>query len=352
MNDNRVVVAMSGGIDSSVAAKLLINQGFEVIGVTFDMYNFDESTLYNANVCDALIIADKLGIKHFTVDIKEDFEQKVIKYFVNSYFSGITPNPCTLCNRIVKWKHLIDFADKIDAKYVATGHYAKIFENNGRYYISKGIDNLKDQSYFLWNLSQEQISRTLFPLSNLTKEQIKLVAAELGFTNVLHKRESFDVCFTRGMDYREFIKLYVQKMDLNQLEGDIITEDGTVVGKHNGFINYTIGQRKGLNVAMGVPYFVKKIDVENNRIVICSREDFNSYSLLMKDVNFQKYSHFEKDTDFLIKIRYRDVGHKAKFVNDLGNIKVEFFEPIFGIAAGQSAVVYDGDDIVAGGVIL
>lgn len=352
MNNKRVVVAMSGGIDSSVAAKLLIEQGYEVIGVTFDMYNFDKKTLYNSNVCDALIIADKLGIKHFTVDIKDDFEQKVIQYFVNSYFSGTTPNPCTLCNRIVKWKHLIDFADNVGAMYVATGHYAKIFESNGRFYISKGFDIFKDQSYFLWNLSQEQISRTIFPLNNLKKEQIKEVAAELGFSNVLHKRESFDVCFTRGMDYRVFINYYANRMGYKHSSGDIVTEDGKVVGKHNGFINYTIGQRKGLNVAMGVPYFVKKIDVENNRIIICSRDDLNSKSMFIKDVNFQKFSNVDNEIDFTVKIRYRDAGHNAKFecYNDV--LKVVFDKPVFAIAAGQSAVIYQGDDIVAGGVII
>lgn len=351
MNKKRIVVAMSGGIDSSVAAKLLIDSGFEVIGLTFVMYKSEEFTDFNSSINDAQIIATKLGIKHYTIDISEDFELKIINYFVNSYLNGKTPNPCTLCNRIVKFKHLLDFADKVDSFYVATGHYAKINQNGNRFFISKATDLWKDQSYFLWNLTQEQLQRTIFPLNDLTKDGIRQIAAENDFTNVLHKRESYDVCFIRDVDYRVYINRFIEKNSISIQSGDFVTEDGKVVGQHNGITHYTIGQRKGLGFAMGIPYYVKSMDLQTNRIIVSSRENLNGNSLILKDVNLQKYAEFDKNIQFTTKIRYRDVGHLSGVIKEKDVYKVNFSENVFGIAPGQSAVFYENDDVVGGGII-
>lgn len=349
----KILVAMSGGVDSSVSAYLLKLQGFEVIGVTFEMFHYYETNNFNPSINDARIVAEKLGIKHFVVDIKEEFEQKIINYFVNTYIAGKTPNPCTLCNRIIKWKNLLEFANKLGIEKVATGHYAQIKTLNSRYYISKNPDNQKDQSYFLWNLTQEQLKRTIFPLGTMTKEQIKKIAKDIGLDNVAHKNESFDVCFIKGDDYRIFLKNYFKKNNIQLPHGTIETEDGKIVGHHDGLINFTIGQRKGLGVAMGEPYFVKELDPEKNKVIIAPRQKTLKDHLFFTNTNFQKYDKIDENKTYIAKIRYKQTGFQAKVIHKEQNLyQAIFSEPVFAITPGQSIVIYENDDIVGGGVIL
>lgn len=347
----KVVLAMSGGIDSSVSAHLLQEMGYEVIGVTFVMFDEPQKNDFKDFVNDAQIVASKLGIKHYTVDIKKVFKEKIINYFVEAYLNGRTPNPCTLCNPTIKWKSLIDFADSIDIEYVATGHYSILENENDRVFIKKAVDDWKDQTYFLWDLPQNYLKRSIFPLSELKKEKVREIAAELGFVNLVHKKESYDVCFIKNTDYRYFIDEYIKESNIIIKEGDFVTEDGKVVGKHKGITHYTVGQRKGL-VAMGVPYFVKKIDKENNQIIIAPRENLNSKELYVKNYNSMKYDNFPTNKKFLTKIRFRGNGVLATTEKEGDLLKVIFDEPIFGVAPGQSAVFYEDDDLVGGGVII
>ncbi len=352
MKNKRVIVAMSGGIDSSVAAFLLKKQGYEVVGVTFIMFDDALQQEYRDYVNDAKIVADMLDIKHYTIDVREDFNKKIIKYFVNSYLNGLTPNPCALCNPTIKFKTLADFADKLDAYYFSTGHYAVIKKYNERYFVSKASDDWKDQTYFLWNLPQEYLRRSILPLSKLTKEKVREIAKKQGFTHLVHKKESYDVCFVAGGNYRHFIDDYIKKSDIIIKEGDFITEEGEIVGRHKGITHYTVGQRKGLGIAMGIPYFVKRIDIEKNQIIVAPRENVLSDALVLTNINLMKYPDLDGEKEFLTKIRFRDKGAMAKIrvVNDKAYLK--FSKKVFGIAPGQSAVFYENDDLVGGGVIL
>lgn len=347
----KVVLAMSGGIDSSVSAHLLQEKGYEVIGVTFIMFDEPDNNNFRDFVNDAQIVASKLGIKHYTVDIRKEFKNTIINYFVESYLNGLTPNPCTLCNPNIKWKSVIDFADSINVKLVATGHYSILKHENDRIFISQAVDDWKDQTYFLWDLPQEYLKRSIFPLSEYKKEKVKEIAAEMDLINVLEKQESFDVCFIRNTSYSSYIDEYIKNRDLSVEEGDFVTEDGKIVGKHKGITHYTVGQRKGL-VAMGVPYYVKKIDKEKNQIVIAPRENLNSSELYIKNYNSMKYNKLPTNKKFETKIRFRGGGALAQIEQDGDLLKVIFDEPIFGVAPGQSAVFYEDNDLVGGGVII
>ncbi len=350
--NKRIVLAMSGGIDSSVAAYLLKEKGFEVIGLTFIMFDEPTQTDFRDYVNDAQIVASKLDIKHYTLDLRKKFKNTIIKYFVQSYLNGLTPNPCTLCNPHIKWKYLAEFADSININLLATGHYSYIKKNNGRFYISKAADDWKDQTYFLWDMPQKYLKKTIFPLSEITKDKVREIAAKLNFKNLVHKRESYDVCFIRNTNYRHFIDEYIKKNNIKMCPGEIITEDGKVVAKHKGITHFTVGQRRGLGVAMGEPYFVKKIDKDKNRIIIAPRKNLKSNTLFIKNYNLMKYDKIISDKKFLTKIRFRDNGTFAFLEKHNNLLKVNFDEPTFGIAPGQSAVFYEDNDLVGGGIII
>ncbi len=347
----RVLAAMSGGIDSSITAYLLKQQGYEVIGLTFVNYleNPDDPKELEF-VRDAQAIADFLGIKHIVVDIREDFKT-IVDYFVREYAEGRTPNPCVICNPTIKWNVLVEYADLFDAQYIATGHYAIVKSRGGRYFISQGADQWKDQSYFLYRLPQEYLKRTLFPLGERTKDQIREIAAGLGLQKLITKRESYDVCFVKTDDYRQFIRNYASRYNVRIEPGEIVDTQGNVVGRHEGLPFYTVGQRRGLGIALGYPAFVTKIDAKNNRLIVGPKNQAARKSLKVHNVNLMKYPQINDGQEVTVRVRYKDKGTKARLFNEGDKIRVEFEREVFGVTPGQSAVFYEGPDVVGGGII-
>ena len=360
-NKKRVLLAMSGGIDSSVAAILLHQQGYDIVGITMKTWDYDTSLGGNTetgccsleSINDARELAVKLGFPHYIIDIRPEFEGKIINNFLDEYLVGRTPNPCILCNTFIKWEALLKRADELDCQYIATGHYARMKENNGRHYISKGEDEAKDQAYVLWGISQKNLSRTLFPLGEYHKPEIRALALKNGYERLSKRRESYEICFIPDNDYRGFLKRKVEGLEEKVKDGDYVTSDGKVVGKHKGYPFYTIGQRKGLGIAMGIPYYVNQIDAENNRIVIGPEQELYSSKMLVGRLNYQKYSSIKDGMEVSVQIRHHDPGTDAKLYNEPnGVVRVEFEEPVSAVTPGQSAVFFEGDEVVAGGFIL
>lgn len=354
-------MAMSGGIDSSVAAILLLQQGYELIGVTMKTWDYDSSggagketgccSLDSIN--DARHLAVKLGFPHYILDIRGEFQEKIIDNFIGEYLVGRTPNPCILCNTFIKWEALLKRADDLDCDFIATGHYAQINEENGRYFVSKGIDGGKDQAYVLWGISQENLGRTLFPLGKFHKTEIREMAHNRGFERLATKSESYEICFIPDNDYRGFLKRKVDGLEAKVDGGEYITSDGKVLGKHKGYPFYTIGQRKGLEIAMGEPFYVNDIDPVKNQVVIGPREELLSETMLVGKLNYQKLSKIEDGMEVSVQIRHHDKGTQARIYNHSeGVIRVEFLEKVSAVTPGQSAVFFDGDALVAGGFII
>ncbi len=351
---------MSGGIDSSIAALLLVEQGYELVGMT--MKTWDYSTAGTSgketgccsldSINDARQLAVSKGFPHYIVDIRGEFEESIVSNFVSEYMVGRTPNPCILCNTFMKWEALLKRADELNCYHIATGHYAQLAQKNGRYYVTKGIDGGKDQSYVLWGVSQENLARTIFPLGQYHKTEIRELAIKNGFDNLAKKSESYEICFIPDNDYRGFLKRQVDGLEDRVAGGEFVLRDGTVVGHHKGFPFYTIGQRKGL-VAMGEPYYVTNIDAENNRIVIGPRDELMADKMIVGKINWQKYDHIDDGMEVEVQIRHHDPGAPALLFNDDNNtIRVEFLVPVSAITAGQSAVFFEDDDVIAGGFIL
>ncbi|MDD3875820.1 MAG: tRNA 2-thiouridine(34) synthase MnmA [Bacteroidales bacterium] len=357
----RVLMAMSGGIDSSVAAVLLHNEGYEVIGLTMKTWDYEltgnskkETGCCNLDtINDARAVAVKYGFPHYVFDVKEVFYDKIVKNFISEYMSGFTPNPCVLCNTLIKWDLLLKKADALNCDYIATGHYARIRLENGRYILSRGIDASKDQSYVLWGLTQENLKRTIFPLGEYKKEYVRKLAIEMGHEKLAVKRESYEICFIPDDDYRSFIKLNVPDFDKFIKPGNFVDVQGNVLGQHKGFPNYTIGQRKGLEVAVGYPLYVKEIDVTNNIIVLCQKNELEQCEMYVDNLNLIKYEHIPSEgIEALVKIRYKDAGTMANLIYDKNEmIKILFYQNVSAITPGQSAVFMDGDDIIGGGII-
>lgn len=359
MKENRVLVAMSGGLDSSVVAMLLHEQGYEVLGITMKVWDYDylgdnapESGCCNLDsINDARTVAVNLGFPHYVLDLRKEFKSLVIDDFISEYLHGRTPNPCILCNTHMKWDALLKKADQLGCQYIATGHYANISFQNGRYVLSKGLDENKDQSYVLWGLSQEKLSRTLFPLGNYTKPEIREMARKRGYEKIASKRESYDICFVPDNNYRSFLQANVPDIDQRIGEGNFVNSEGKILGKHKGFPYYTIGQRKGLVIAMGEPYYVSKIDALTNTITLGPKNELAGTEVYMKKYNMVKWDHIPADFSATVKIRYKDKGAPA-IVNCYPDyIHVRFLQEVPSIAPGQSAVIYDGNDVVAGGFI-
>ncbi len=347
---------MSGGIDSSVSAYLLKNQGYNVFGVTFQMSNLETDEIFSRHqeksINDAKFVAEKLNIPHFVENISQEFEKEVINYFISEYLSGKTPNPCVKCNLEIKWNFLLKKAAELKCDLVATGHYAQIKFENNRYFISQATDIWKDQSYFLWKLTQNELSKTLFPLGKLQKTEVKNIAQELGFLNLIEKKESYDICFLPNENYQDFLKKRIPDWEKRFEKGQILSSDGKLLGKHNGFPFYTIGQRKGLNVAVGHPIFVVNIIPEKNIVVLGEKEELLRNKLFASQINFTKYEHFAEKTNFFVKIRYKSKPQEGLVSLCENGFSVEFLESVSAITAGQSAVLYENNDVVGGGIIV
>ncbi len=340
----KVLVAMSGGVDSSTVAARMLEEGYVVEGVTLSFGKFCSELA----VIDAKKVAEQLGIKHHVLECEEKFENKVIKYFVDEYINGHTPNPCVKCNREVKFYELLKLREEIGADYLATGHYAKITDHSGVYWLEKGCDVMKDQSYFLGQLKYEYLQYIKFPLENINKTEVRKYAKELGLV-VAEKAESQDICFTKGRDYKEIIKNYY-----NGKRGDILHINGKKLGEHNGIINYTQGQRKGLGIGYTEPLFVIKIDSEKNIVYVGGEKDLFKTNVKIDRVNFLDLTlEFEKEYEFDVKLRSTNNPDRAKviFHND-NSADVTLLKPSRNVSLGQLCGIYNGARVVASGYIM
>ena len=348
------MLAMSGGLDSSIAAVLLQQQGYEVVGITLKFWA-DDHFLSDKNPDDAINdahkIAQQLNILHVVFDYTQPFKDIVVRNFLDEYINGRTPNPCVLCNVQLKWKTLMEKAKLLRCSNIATGHYATVKKQNNRYFISKGKDADKDQSYVLWGLPQEYLDRTVLPLGNYTKQQVRKIAVKMGFTQLANKRESYDVCFIPDNDYRSFLFRHVPNLNERCPAGNFIDKTGKIIGTHKGCPFYTIGQRKGLVVAFGTPKYVSNINVQTNEIMLGDREDLLSDTLIIKQYNPMKYEKIPPDFTGEIKIRYRSKEQSAAVYQHNDGIKIQFNAPVSAITPGQSAVIYENNDVVGGGII-
>jgi len=377
-SQNKVLIAMSGGVDSSVAAHILLEQGYDCTGAMMKLYtdeiielgtnysvNFSTDGYFSAgnfdavsnrgccsleDVEDARAVATALGIPFFVFNFSDSFAKEVMDRFVNAYSKGLTPNPCIDCNRFMKFERFLARATELEVEYIATGHYAKITRDaNGRHLLARGIDTSKDQTYVLYAMTQPQLARTLFPLGSLTKDEVRDIAAKLDFTTAT-KRDSQDICFAPDKDYAGFITRYTGKVSK---PGDFISQNGEILGQHKGIIHYTIGQRKGLGIYGAEPVYVSKINPAKNTVTVGPQGQLFAKSLTATDINFIPMDKLDTPLNIHAKIRYSHPGQPAKlWQTDTNEFHVEFTQPQRAITPGQAVVLYDGDIVIGGGTIV
>ena len=357
MASKKVVIGMSGGVDSSVAAWLLKQQGYDVIGVTMQIWQEEDDEIVEENggccglsaVDDARRVAERIGIPYYVMNFREVFREKVIDNFVSEYEKGRTPNPCIVCNRYVKWEALLEKALALGADYIATGHYARVVHlPNGRYAIEKAAFDRKDQTYALYNLNQHQLAHTLMPVGAYDKSEVRRIAGEIGLS-VANKMDSQDICFVSDGNYQAFIEDYTGK---KLPEGDFVDKNGKVLGHHRGIGAYTIGQRKGLNLAMGHPVFVTEIRPEANEVVIGEAEDVMTDHLTCSHINYMSIPDLTEERRVFAKIRYSHPGEWCR-IRKAGEDRIfcEFEKPVRAVTPGQAVVFYDGEYVLGGGSI-
>lgn len=346
MENKKVLLGMSGGVDSSVSALLLKKQGYDVVGITLEMFN------NNSNVSlDAKKVCEELNIPHYTFSCKDIFNKYVIDDFIECYSSCKTPNPCIECNKYIKFGYMYEKAKELGCNYISTGHYAKneYSKEYGRWVIKKSNAGNKDQTYVLWNIKKEVIGHTIFPLADFeNKEEIRQIAKEAGL-EVANKPDSEDICFIPDGNYKVFLE---QNSNIKPKIGNILKTNGEILGKHNGLYNYTIGQRKGLGVAYRVPLFVLGFNKEKNEVIVGEEKELYKKEILVRDINLLLVDKIDKPIIVDVKVRYSSKATKAAIIQDGSNIKVNFEEPQRAITPGQSAVFYIGDTLLGGGKIV
>jgi len=337
---------MSGGVDSSMSALLLQKQGYEVIGITFLFSGADEQNHHFIE--DAKSLAKQLGITHHVVDLRIEFEELIITYFIKEYLAGRTPFPCAYCNPRLKFKYLEDYADKENCYYISTGHYVKTEYFEGKKYIYRGEDDDKDQTFFLWGLNQKIVERLIFPLGSIQKREVRKLAADFGFSNLASKKDSLGICFIEGNNYRKFL----EGRGIKSEPGYFINHNNEILGQHTGITNYTIGQRRGLGLNLNFPVFVSEIRLDRNEIVLSEFKDLYKKKIFIKDYYFIDNKIVEEGSELVVRVRYRlqETPCRLRILNET-RAEVELLKSEAMISPGQTAVFYDGDRLVGGGFI-
>jgi tRNA-uridine 2-sulfurtransferase len=353
MVNKRVLLGMSGGTDSSVSAMLLLEEKYELVGITLRLWSESDPTgnaIEPAYLSNARTLANKLHIEHYVIDVRELFYQQIISYFINGYAEGRTPNPCAKCNPLFKWKVLNELSDTYNCQYIATGHYVGTEKHNGYTYISKGRDFEKEQSFFLWGLDQPILTKAVFPLSNLTKTQIKEFALSRGFEQVSKLKESMGICFINGLDYRPFLIQMLKDKGITINKGQFVDKEGNFIGWHKGYPYYTVGQRHGLGLVPDTPWYVIRIVPEQNTIVLGKYSDLYHDQIQVTDYRVINQADFIQPVDVRIRYRKQNAKGSVRFLNESKAV-VDLLEPEWSIAPGQTVAFYQQNRLLGGGFI-